>query len=60
MIDPSVTLGFVIDPELVMFPPVRFAIEHEYVARVVDPAVVDDVVDAVVEVVVVNAGCANK
>lgn len=62
MIDPSVTLGFVIDPELVMFPPVRFAIEHEYVARVVVPVVDDDVVvpGFCVEVVVVNAGCANK
>jgi hypothetical protein len=61
MIDPLVTFGFVIEPELVMPPPERFAIEHEYVPRVV-LAVDDDVVVSgfSVVVVVVNAGCANK
>lgn len=57
MIVPSVTLGFVIAPVLAMLPPVRFAIEHEYVNN--DPLVVVLVV-ALVVVVVVNAGCANK
>ena len=57
MIDPSVTLGFVIDPELVMFPPVRFAIEHKYVPVVCGCVVVPGLF---VEVLVVNAGCANK